>query len=384
MECSTLLYLPRMKSGLRILISVIVFMALYTSAYAQLNNSFFYMHRADTTQGLVQVYIENLNYFRNVEYTSDIDEGRTLFGYQFSPEISYQVAPGIQVSAGLFAQKDFGSDRFYELSPIYRLQYRTGAKTFRFGNLFGSMQHNLMEPLYDPERVIENRQENGFQFIWNRPNLYMDAWIDWQKMIYQNSGHPEEFTAGVIAEPKLIHTRSTSLSFPIHMLAYHRGGEIDTSHQNTSSIFNFDYATKFIHRPASGFLDSIDFQVHLAYYEDISTVQENFIDGLGQMVSAAAYFKNMGIMLNYWDSHQFQAPGGDVLYQSISFKNAKLYSHHYRKLIMARLFYEKQLAENLNFLFRATFSRDIHEKTDDVIGEFYFRWTPSWGLGKLN
>lgn len=341
------------------------------------------MHRPDTTEGQLRLHIENVNYFRNLEYKSDIDEGRTLFGYQFSPELTYQLSPKIQVAAGIFTQKDFGRSEFYSVSPIYRLQYRTKAKTFVFGNLFGSMQHGLIEPLYDPERLIERRLENGFQFLWNRKNFNMDAWMDWQRMIYQNSDHPEEFMAGVVAEPKLINTEHTVLSFPFQMTAYHRGGEIDTSHQGTKSIFNFDYGSKVVLRSSSGAFDSIDFQVHLTYFEDISSATDSYIDGLGQMFSAAIYLKKFGLMLNYWDAHQFQSPSGDVLYQSISFKNRSLYSHDYRKMVMARLFYQRNLGPDLNFLFRTTFVHDLNQKTDDFIGEFYFRWTPTWTLAKI-
>jgi hypothetical protein len=342
------------------------------------------MNRRDTTEGVFRLHIENLNYFRNVEYKTNIDEGRTLFGYQFAPEISYQLANNIQISAGVFAQKDFGNDKFYSIVPLYRLQYRTGAKTFRFGNLFGSLQHNLIEPLYDPESVIEKRLENGFQFIWDRPHFYMDAWIDWMQMIYQNSNFPEQFTAGVVAEPILIKTERIGLSFPFQMLAYHQGGEIDTSHQNTHSIFNFNYAGKLIIRPTNSMVDSIDFQAHLAYYEDISTVTESFVDGLGQLLSASIYFNNYGVMLNYWDAHQFQGPSGDILYQSVSFKNKALYTQYFRKLAFARLFYQRELGPNLNFLFRANYIRDINHKTDDFVGEFYFRWNPTWTLGKIS
>ena len=37
-----------------------------------------------------------------------------------------------------------------------------------FGNLDGSIQHQLIEPIYNFERVITNRLENGAQFLINK------------------------------------------------------------------------------------------------------------------------------------------------------------------------------------------------------------------------
>jgi len=34
--------------------------------------------------------MRNTNYMRNTEYFNPIEEGRTLFGYQLQPSISYQ------------------------------------------------------------------------------------------------------------------------------------------------------------------------------------------------------------------------------------------------------------------------------------------------------
>ncbi|MBI1305218.1 MAG: hypothetical protein GC181_01240 [Bacteroidetes bacterium] len=372
-----------MITNLRSFWMLILFTVMNTASYAQLNNKFFWLNRPDAEAGTIRLNIENLNYFRDVEYKSNIDEGRTLFGYQLAPEINYQLATGVQISGGVFIQKDFGGPGFYAIKPLYSLQYNTGRKTFRFGYLLGSMQHNLIEPFYDPERIIENRLENGFQFLWKRKHLDFDYWIDWQKMIYPNSNYPEMFTTGFSANVYAIRNERMKFSFPVQMLAHHVGGEIDTSHSNTTSQFNFDYATKWIYFPKNSFFDSIDIQGHLTYYEDISTFPVSFIDGLGQYVSAAAYFKHFGVMLNYWDSHQFQSPMGDVIYHSVSNKNPDKFTFFYRKLVLGRVFFQHQISKDLNFLFRTTVIHDFHQNTDDFIGEFYFRWTPTFTLGKI-
>lgn len=131
----------------------------------------------------------------------------------------------------------------------------------------------------------------------------------------------------------------------------------------------------------SGF-DSIDFQAHLIFYEDVSPVPINYIDGTGQYWSLALYKKHWGVMVNYYDAHQFHNPIGDALYRTVSVQNPSAYVYDYRKLLMGRVFYQRALGPQTHFLFRATYSRDLNEATDDVIAEFYFRWTPKFGLGK--
>ena len=362
-------------------VGVLSLVFLSTFSYGQLNNSFFDITRPDTSKGVVQLHIDNLGYFRNVEYKSPIDEGRTLFGYQLWPEVSYQISDRIQIAGGIFVQRDFGGDGFVTTVPTFSIQYRNKAHFFRFGNLMGSMQHQLIEPLYDPESIIENRLENGFQYVLNSNRWVGEAWIDWRKMIYQNSPFREEFTGGVRLEPRLINKPGVLVSLPTSIVSFHKGGEIDTSGLPTISNFNFDYGFKFTRRPA-GAIDSIDFQAHAVYYEDISSRPENYIDGLGQYLSLAVYMKAFGVMLNYWDAHQFHNPMGDVAFRTVSARNST-YIFDYRKVAMARVFWQKHLGNGVNFLFRANYMRNFRQNTDDVIAEFYIRWNPSFGLGQV-
>lgn len=365
----------------RILASTIC-MLLYTLSYAQWNNSFFDIHRPDTTEGMLTLHVEGLGYFRNSEYKSKIDEGRTLFGYQVWPEMTYQAAPNLQVSLGLFCQQDFGADSVYRRQPTFSFQYQKNGHFIRFGTLNGSMQHQLIEPLYDAERIIESRLENGFQYLLTKARLDAEFWIDWQKMIYQNSPFREEFTTGLRVEPKLpITSKPRIISFPISLLSFHKGGEIDTSKLPTISNFNFDYGVRYRSMKIAS-LDSIDFQAHAIYYEDISTNTVNYKDGLGQFVSLAFYKKGFGLMFNYYDAHQFYNPMGDVVYRSISARNSN-YVYDYRKMAMARASWQKEITNDFHFLIRANYIRDLRQNTNDVIAEFYFRWKPDFTLLKI-
>lgn len=349
-------------------------------SYGQWDNTYFDVQRKDTQVGLVQLQVENLGYFRNSEYKSRIDQGRTLFGYQLWPELTYQSSQHVQVSLGLFLQQDFGADDAVAKKPTFSFQYQNNGHLIRFGTLLGATQHQLIEPIYDAERVIENRLENGFQYKRASSKLDGEFWIDWQKMIYQNSPFREEFTTGIRIEPKLHSKKGKSIvSLPISAISFHKGGEIDTSKMPTISNFNFDYGLRYRYKKGTGFIDSLDVQAHALYYEDISTEPVNYIDGLSQYVSLACYAKGFGLMLNYYDAHQFHNPMGDVVFRSVSARNAT-YVFDYRKLAMLRLQWQKEIAADFNFLIRANFMRNINDATNDVVAEFYFRWNPTFGL----
>ncbi len=359
---------------------VLLFTSLSIFSYGQWDNTFFDLERKDTQVGLLQLNVESLGYFRNSEYKSRIDQGRTLFGYQMWPELSYQSSDKVQVSLGLFVQQDFGADEAIIKRPTFSFQFTNNGHFIRFGTLMGAMQHQLVEPLYDPERVIENRLENGFQYRRNTKRFDGEFWIDWHKMIYQNSPFREEFTTGIRIEPKqYLKEDRHVLSLPISAISFHKGGEIDTSHMPTISNFNFDYGLRYRYRPTNGFIDSIDLQGHALYYEDISTEPENYIDGLSQYMSLALYAKGFGLMLNYYDAHQFHNPMGDVVYRSVSARN-NTYVFDYRKVAMVRLQWQKEIAKDFNFLIRSNFMRNMNDQTNDIIAEFYFRWNPSFGL----
>ena len=356
--------------------------SLSTITYGQWDNSFFDVDRSDTQVGLVQLNVENLGYFRNTEYKSRIDQGRTLFGYQMWPELTLQSSEKLQVSLGLFVQQDFGADEAITNQPTFSFQYKHKGHFLRFGTLIGAMQHQLVEPLFDPERIIENRLENGFQYKRFGKTLDAELWVDWRKMIYQNSPFREEFTSGVRVEPKKSFGNHV-ISLPITALSFHKGGEIDTSHMPTISNFNFDYGFRYRQVKKGGFLDSIDLQLHALYYEDISTEQVNYIDGLGQYASLAFYAKGFGLMLNYYDAHQFHNPMGDVAYRSVSARNST-YIFDYRKLAMVRAQWQTQIASDFNFMIRANLMRNLKSDVTDVVAEFYFRWTPRFDLFKIN
>jgi len=359
---------------------VILFTFLSTISYGQWNNSFFDQERNDTSVGSFRIFVENLNYVRNTEYKTDITEGRTLLGFQLWPELNYQLGAGTQVALGWYSQRDFGGENWRTNRPTFYIQHRKNSHLFRFGTLMGATQHQMIEPLYDPENVIDNRLEEGFQYFRNTKRLDTELWLNWTKAIYRNSPFREEFTAGLRGELVVLDKEKHKLTVPGTLLAFHKGGEIDTSKMQAESRYNMSYGLRYCFKP-NDFIDSIDVRGYGLNYEDVSPKPINYVNGLGQYLSVAMYARGFGVMLNYYDAHQFYNPSGDPVYRSVSIRNP-LYIRDYRKVGMLRASWETQMTENMRFLFRANIMREFNQSTTDVIAEFYIRWTPEFMIKK--
>lgn len=362
---------------------IILVVALFVSysVKAQLNNRVFDLQTwndsiATNHFGLT---VENLNFVRNTEYQSRLIEGETLLGFQLMPTVQYRAYENVQFSGGVFLKKDFGNNAFDKISPVFTVDIKQKKHEFLLGTIKGSTTHGLIEPLYSFDRLVKNRLENGLQHIYKSNRIKTDAWLDWETMIYTGSPFREQFTAGFSGEYSMIKKEKFVWSFPVQMLVHHRGGEIDASPLPVETQFNFAYGTKIKMPLADSLIDFIEIQGYLTYYEDQSSVPaDSFIDGLGQYVSILFQKKNVGIMFNYWDAHQFQATNGDVVFQSLSTQNSK-YVFNYRKMAQVRLLYEKEVYPNFFFVGRFNMMYDFHQKTRDMVMEIYVKYAKTIG-----
>lgn len=372
-----------MKRIISYCIALIVWL-ISDQARAQLDNSFFSWKHRHAETGTFRLHVENLNYFRNVEYKTVVDEGRTLLGFQFAPEVSYQISPRFLVSGGVYAKRDFGGADFEQFMPTFQLKYAHKKHAFIFGRLEGNMDHRLIEPALDPERIIFDRTENGFQYLLNDTLIDLDIWADWQKAIYMNSPYREVFDAGITGRLKPISKKRLEVDIPFVLLAHHKGGEIDTSGLQAVSQFTLYSGVELTYKPSAGALKAVRGGAYVLNYQDVSNRAETFIDGLGQYAFIDFRWDRFGVMANYWDSHQFESITGDVLYHSTSRQNPQKYILDYRKLWMLRLYYEQEITEDLGLLVRTNTIRDVNEETFEFIAEFYLRWTPEFDLSNGN
>jgi hypothetical protein len=370
------IFVPLMTQNRKI-IALLSGLFLSTIGYSQVNNTFF--TRVDTTAfsggSRFQLQVDQLSFARNTEYKSKITRGKTLLGYQLESSLKYRINESAYLKGGLWLKRDFGGMGFHQIQPIFSLHIKKKNTEVIFGNLLGTTDHELIEPMLDPEKTITDRVESGLQLRHNTSRFKADIWIDWQTMIYENSPFQEQFVAGYNTSLNLVDKKNIKGTIFSQLIAFHRGGEIDATISQNVSQYNFNQGAKLKIFPEHGLLKSVELRADFVYYEDKSTLVENtYIDGLGQLVSLTADFNQLRFMLQYWDSHQFQSAQGDRVYHSVSRINPILYNTNYRKMLILRGAYEKQIADELSFLFRTQLVQDLHEQTQDVIMELFFRW----------
>jgi hypothetical protein len=317
---------------------------------AQLNNiSFETFEHLDSTKKRrpFSFQFESFSFLKNNEYFLNIADGYTLFGNQFSPTISYQPASNVIVQAGVYAWKDFGNDSFSKIQPIFSIKIQKDSSQFIFGNLSGNLNHRLIEPLFNFERVILNRQESGIQYTRRKKNTFFDSWIDWQNMIYKDSNQKEEFLAGFVWNKKLIHKTNFDFSIPVQLTFKHRGGQITRDTSQVITNINTAIGVEAEWR-MKGFLQTIRMQNYWVGYRQNSNYHPYFPNGSGIYLNLTAETKWLNLMISYWKSNGFLSDAGGDLYQSVgrTFRNPNSIEKE-RKLLIVRLMKDYKVIDNL-------------------------------------
>jgi hypothetical protein len=333
----------------------IVFLLLSVTAYSQLDNRAFEQRMAIQPADSNKLFlgINLMGFGKNNEYFDTTVEGYTLFGYQLNPYLSYHINKNVRFDVGVYAQKDFGNDAYTEVLPTFSLKIRQNNFSFIFGTLEGNLNHRLIEPLYDFERVLNNRLENGIQMLWLKDDLFLDVWVDWQKMIYQNSAEQERFTAGISFNKTLFRSGNFHIDLPLQIVASHQGGQINVGGSEVITRYNGAAGLTF-ESDLTGFVNSIG----LKSYVTGSRTDANtpvFESGRGSGIFINPYLKTkigLTVMGSYWRGDRFLTIQGNQLYPSVS-ENYPGRLDEIRDFFMLRLLYDVKVAEGLTLTGRA-------------------------------
>ena len=340
-----------MKNLLLFLFSIV----LYPGAYAQLqNDSLEYRIKPDSIKaGTLALSIYNFNFLRNYEFFNDFQDGYTLFGTQLEPRLVYYVNPKLVVSAGINARKDFGKDGLNKSYPIFTIKYQNKNFSLVNGVIEGNVNHRMIEPIFDFEQKISRPVEYGTQFIINKPSLFMDAFINWQRMTEPYSALQEQIYAGLSSDISLYQKAGFKLSIPVQGFVFHQGGQIDTDPSPLKTIANTALGFK-VQYNRTGFVKQLQTENYLVSYSELSpTKVAVFSEGKGIFLNAGLQTRLGNLTGSYWEGNKYVSPVGMPIYQSVS-QNIGIegYSEKIRKLIFLRYTYQKQLVSNFYFDFR--------------------------------
>ena len=336
---------------------------------------------ADSEKLTLSIY--NLSYINNTEYFTNIPLSGTLFGYQLIPELKFQPNSRFLITAGVYVQKEFGRKEYTSLMPTFSVKYKAKHSSYILGNLEGNINHGFIEPIYDYKLLLNERLENGFQFLVDTKPYKHDLYINWRRAIHLGDPFKEEFDIGYSSHFDVINKKNFQLKVPLQLIYSHKGGQIDNNNEHLTSLVNDAIGVSMNFNLGDRFLQKIVFDNYYVNYRDISGVKvQPYLTGNAYLSHALLKFKFFDIDMRYWNSYGFVNPRGNSLFSSVSEKYIGLTETH-RQLLLLGFIYNVPIFKGGNFNFRISPYRDFIEKKTEYSYEMYFSYQMDVLLTKI-
>ena len=336
-------------------------------------------HTIDTTAiGELRVNIDNLNFFKNNEYESQITKGYTLPGFWVKPSVSYQPLRNLKVDVGAYMIHYWGATKYpnfnysdmpewhgeqyqkgFHILPFFRVQIDpTKRLSLILGTLYGHNNHNLIAPLYNYEMGLSGDPETGFQIILDAPRLKLDSWINWESFIYRNDTHQESFSFGTSL--KLLANSSKAplhLYFPLQSIFQHRGGEINTEAEERSvkTWMNAAAGMGLIINTRNDIVPWINLEACGVYYKQVAGDLLPFDKGHGYLATASMRLWKFDVSGEYWWCKDFISILGNPLYGAMGIED-NTYLLDKPKMLNCHIGYSQDLGKGLPGEYMPTFS----------------------------
>ncbi|SHI67380.1 hypothetical protein SAMN02745146_1352 [Hymenobacter daecheongensis DSM 21074] len=356
-----------------------------TPAFAQLDNSAF-LHPlpvGPAHERQLRLDVQAFLFNKDNEYFNKLEDGRTYFGAHLLPRLVYFPSANLRVEAGVFLWKDYGTPRLRQVRPLLTLKYQNGPHSILFGNIEGHLHHGYIEPMFDFERVMTNRLEEGVQYKLQKKRLSLDAWVDWQRQQYRFSNFQEEVAGGLAAEATVVgDSAGWWLRVPFQFTGTHRGGQIDTVAAPLQTLFNVASGLRLRKPLASQFFHAVHADAYATLFDDYSfTDVLAFRRGTGLYLNAGVDTRLSNVQVAYWRGNGYISPLGGRLYRSISNSvSDPQYTEKDRQLLIARFLKDYRLPGNLILTTRFEPLYDLNNGLFDFSFALYFNFNQSFLL----
>ncbi len=356
--------------------------------FGQLNNRAF-LHRLPVGPAYeheLRLDVQGFLFNKDNEYFNKIDPGLTYFGAQLAPRLVYFPSANIRVEAGVFLWKDYGTPRLRQVRPLFTVKYQNGPHQLLFGNIEGHLHHGYIEPLFDFERVITNRLEEGVQYQLHTPRTTLDAWVNWQRQQYRFSNFQEEVAGGLSMEHTLLGDSSKwLLKLPFQFTATHNGGQLDTIDKPLQTLFNVATGLRLRRVLPGKWIQAVHFDGYGTYFHDYSfTYQLPYKRGTGLYLNAGLDTRLSDVQVAYWQGSRHISPLGGRLYQSVSVSTADpSYTERQRQLLILRVLRDYQLPGKIILTTRFEPLYDLNNGLFDFSFALYLNFNQSFLLTKL-
>jgi hypothetical protein len=198
--------------------------------------------------------------------------------------------------------------------------------------------------LFNIERFITKRTENGLQLRRESKKLFADLWIDWEQFIERGSPYKEVFTLGSSNNFTLLASSKWKAGLPIQLIAHHHGGQIDTDTQQMTMQWNVACGLQVTRKFERSLLYALTADVYAAGYRETSNSGYfPYRQGTGLYANFLARTKILDMMLSYWNAQGYLSPTGGYIYSSRSVDDPA-HTEKNRRLIFVRLMKDFQPA----------------------------------------
>ena len=312
-----------------------------------------YVPLYDSCSKTLNFRFESSFFFKNNEYFDKFAYGYTGLGVYAKPTLEYYFSPKIKVNAGVYLLKYSGRDSFTQVIPVFSVQFKM-AKSLELimGNIYGTANHQLAEPLFRYDRYFQHHIEYGFQFLLNTATIHSDLWLSWEHYIMVGDTAQEQLVVGNSSIFKVMRERKGfSLSIPFQMLVAHKGGQLaPPPHKPTSTIMNALTGVKLTYRFSGK--SSLDFEPQFLLYEGLNLPDSGelnaqpFKDGWGSYTKLTYHYGGLHAMAGYWYAKRFIAPHGEYLFQSVS-EISPNFSQAKRELLTTKIWFSKTIYRSI-------------------------------------
>lgn len=358
------------------------------NSFGQLDQKwrYYYPEFKDNAENGLYFRLENNNFVKNNEYFGEYTEGYTLVGYAVQPSVMYYAGSRLRVKAGLHLLQYSGVSEFTEVLPVFSVHAQlTDKLDLIMGGLKGDVHHRLIEPIFDTEHQYTRPIENGFQFIFQGDNLWLDSWLDWEQFIFPGDTKPEKFTAGVSSEYRFTKANSDfNVTMPVQLIATHLGGQISDFSESMQSLANIVSGIKLSHDVGDGFIRRVGLSTYFAMYKDLTKQSGwNFHSGDAIYPVAEVDYKYGSFMTGYWHARNFLAPKGSHIFQSVSDYKEGYYSE-YRNLLTTKFSFTKTFMKQIKFSVMMETYYDIPASQFEYSYGINLVFTPNFFISKIS
>ncbi len=312
-----------------------------------------YLPLSDSSRKTLYFRMESSTFFKNNEYFDAFAYGYTGIGFYAKPVLDYYFTDKFEATAGVYLMKYSGLDHFSQVIPIFRLRYKMAPMLeLVMGNIYGTANHRLAEPLFRYDRFYQHHIEYGFQFLLHTRHIWSDLWLSWEHFIQVGDTLQEHLMVGSSTVFTFTNPRKGwAFSIPVQVVFAHRGGQLaPPPHKPVSTLMNSLVGVQLQYRfnPKT----SLAFEPEILCYAGLNLPDPNemngqpFRNGWGSYTKLSFRYGSLKIMTGYWYARRFISPHGEYLFQSVSEIDPS-FSQEKRELLTGKISFQKTIYHSI-------------------------------------